>query len=75
MELTLRQARKMKEISQRTVANRLNVCEETYRKIERNPDLATIGQAKVLSDLLDISYDVIFFDGNSSLTGGNGKAS
>lgn len=75
MELTLRQARKMKEISQRTVADKLKVCEDTYRKIEKNPDLATIGQAKILSDLLGIAYDVIFFDNNSSLTGENGVAS
>lgn len=59
--LSLRQARRLKEKSQEEMAEFLRIHVQTYRKLEENPDLATIEQAKKISDFLDISYDEIFF--------------
>ena len=62
MSLTLRQVRRLKEKSQHDLAEMLGVHVITYRKLEKNPDLVTIGQAKKLAKYLGISYDEIFFD-------------
>lgn len=62
MSLTLKQVRLLKEKSQHDLAEMLGVHVQTYRKLEENPDLVTIGQAKKLAKYLGISYDEIFFD-------------
>ncbi len=61
MLLTLKQARKIKDFSQEKMAKELGVHVQTYRKIEENPDSASVLQAKQISDILEISYDQIFF--------------
>lgn len=60
--LTLKQARTLKEETQESMAKLLNVHVQTYRKLEQNPDEVTVGQAKVISNYLGFSYDVIFFN-------------
>jgi len=67
--ITLRQYRRMKEKSQQYMADLLGIHVQTYRKIENNPSIATINQAKVISKELMIDYDEIFFAGISSLNG------
>lgn len=69
MILTLKQVRKMNDLTIKQMAGKLSVCADTYRKIERNPDLATIGMVKKISEITGISYDVIFFGKESSLNG------
>lgn len=64
--LTLRQARKASEVSQKTMAAALGVSKNTYLKIERQPETATIAQAKKISEILNVSYDEIFFGTNST---------
>lgn len=59
--LTLRQARKASEVSQKSMAAALGISKNTYLKIERQPDLATIAQAKKISKILNISYAELFF--------------
>jgi DNA-binding XRE family transcriptional regulator len=61
MALSLKQARLLQEKSQQEVANFLKVHVQTYRKLEENPDLVKVGQAKELSSFLHVSYDEIFF--------------
>lgn len=61
MPLTMKQARLLKEKSQHEMADLLEVHVQTYRKLEENPDLTTIGQAKKISKYLGVSYDDIFF--------------
>lgn len=61
MEINLKQARLLRGRKQTEMAEKLNVQVQTYRKLERNPDLVTIGQAKIISDYLNIPYDNIFF--------------
>ena len=61
MTLSLRQARRLKEKTQDEMAKLLKVHVMTYRKIEENPDLATIEQAKKIAEYLGVTYDEIFF--------------
>ncbi|HDR3483963.1 TPA: helix-turn-helix transcriptional regulator [Bacillus pacificus] len=68
MILTIRQARLVKGITQRAMAEKLNVHVQTYRKMEEHPDNITIGDAKIICDYLGMSYDQIFFDYNSTLS-------
>lgn len=61
MKISLRQLRRMREKSQEDLAEMLHIHVQTYRKIERNPNLATIEQAKKIAGFLDFPYDDIFF--------------
>ena len=61
MHLTLKQARKIRDKSQKEMAKLLDVHVQTYRKLEEKPDTATILQAKKISKFLNLSYDEIFF--------------
>lgn len=63
---TIRQARRLADLSQSQVAKALGVCECTYRKIEKNPEKATIEQAHALARLFGMSYDSLFFGMHSS---------
>ena len=66
VQYTVRQARRLAEKSQIQSANAIGVCEHTYRKIERNPELATVKQAKDLASFFGIPYDSISFTNNSN---------
>jgi len=59
--LTVRQARLYREKTQQQLADALCVHVDTYRKIEENPDLATIAQAKKIAEFLCFDYDSLFF--------------
>ncbi|MCI7599602.1 MAG: helix-turn-helix domain-containing protein [Megasphaera sp.] len=43
------------------MADYLHIHVQTYRKIEKNPELATIKQAKMISEYLNMPYDNINF--------------
>lgn len=68
MILTIKQVRLVKGITQKEVAEQLNVHVDTYRKMERHPDDITIGDAKKICNFLEISYDHIFFNVDSTLS-------
>ena len=61
MILNLKQARRLKDKTQDEMAKLLKIHVQSYRKLEENPDLVTIGQAKKIADFLEIPYDEIFF--------------
>ena len=61
MKISLKAARITAGLTQDEVAELLGVHVQTYRKLEENPNLATIEQAKKLSDRLNVPYDDIFF--------------
>ncbi|MBO4400733.1 MAG: helix-turn-helix transcriptional regulator [Selenomonadaceae bacterium] len=52
----------MKDKTQEEMADLLDIHVQSYRKLEENPDLTTVGQAKKIADFLGVSYDEIFFD-------------
>lgn len=58
----MRQARRLKDKTQEEMADLLDIHVQSYRKLEENPDLTTVGQAKKIADFLGVSYDEIFFD-------------
>lgn len=68
MVLSMRQARLASEKTQRQCAELFDVCEDTYRKIETDPQRITIVQAKVFSEFVGFPIDAISFDHDSSLT-------
>lgn len=61
---TLKQARLLCDKTQKQMAESLSVSRDTYRKIEENPDVATIRQAKIICKITGLSIDQIFFDKN-----------
>lgn len=61
MKLNLKQARRLKDKTQEEIAELLGIHVQTYRKIEETPSIATIEQAKKISEYLNVSYDEIFF--------------
>ena len=66
MHFSVKQARLLKALRQEDVAKKLKIHVQTYRKIEQNPDLATIEQAKKFAEIVEIPYDKIFFANNST---------
>jgi len=68
MIFSLKQARLIKGLTQKEVAEKLGVNRDTYRRLEKYPDETTIKQAKLLSEILDMSYDFIFFNDNSTFS-------
>lgn len=66
MSYSVRQARMLAGLSQQEIADRLNVHRTTYRKLEENPDLITIGQAREISRAVGVPLDDIFFAPNST---------
>ena len=66
MAYTVRQARMLADKTQRESASAIGVCLQTYRKIEKNPEIATVHQAKTLSSFFGLPYDAIFFDSESN---------
>lgn len=61
VRLSLKAARANVDMTQRSVAKRLNIHVQTYRKLEENPDMVTVAQAKKLAEIFQVSYDEIFF--------------
>lgn len=68
LKFTLKQARLLKGLTQKEVAKKLGVHVQTYSNMERNPDDVTVGEAKLISEILGFSYDFIFFNDNSTLS-------
>lgn len=59
--MELRDARKSARYTQQQAADFLGVSRVTYAKLEDNPDLVTIEDAKSLSRLFGIPVSDIFF--------------
>lgn len=68
MKYTVKQARLLAGRTQKHMARSLGVHVQTYRKIEQNPEKATIKQAYIISKETGIPYDNIFFDHNSTFS-------
>lgn len=62
MELTLRQWRKAREISQEKMADILNVHVNTYQNWEEDPGKISIEKAKIIAKTLNVSLSNIIFE-------------
>lgn len=61
MKYTVKQARHLAGKTQKQMAQALNIHVQTYQKIEKNPENATVKQAKIISNETNISLDDIIF--------------
>jgi len=61
MCFTLKQARILQDISMEEMGEKLNMHPQTYSKIEKNPRRATIEQAEKICEILNKSFEEIFF--------------
>lgn len=59
--MQLKEARKAARYSQEEVAGKLGISRPTYAKMEKEPGLITIDDAKKLSDLFGVAVSEIFF--------------
>lgn len=64
--MELKEARKKARYTQEQVAERLGMSRVTYGKLEANPDLITIEDAKKLSELFEVKAEDIFFGSRCS---------
>lgn len=60
--MQLKDARKAARYSQEQAAELLGMSRPTYAKIEANPELATIEDAKAMADLFEVDISQIFFE-------------
>ncbi len=65
-QISLRNIRKLRGLTQQKVADELGVSRYTYIKIEHNPSRASILQARRLCEILRCSYEEIFFTVDAS---------
>lgn len=61
METQLKKMRKYHEITQADMAKKLGVCRQTYSKIEKEPEKATISQVKTICEIFGITNQKKFF--------------
>lgn len=60
-QMTIRQARMMRDITIERMANKLNVCRDTYRKMEHHPEKISIEHAISISEFLNVPLDNLIF--------------
>lgn len=63
---TVRQARKLADLTQREVAKALGINRATYIAMEQNPEKITVPQAKAISKITEVPFDQIFFGDEST---------
>lgn len=61
MSLTLREWRRVKEISQEAMATKLNIHVNTYQNWEKEPEKIAWGKAVEISKILGVSINEISF--------------
>lgn len=64
--MKLIEARKRARYTQQNVADYLGVSRPTYRKMEENPEIITIEDARKLSGLFGVDVSQIFFESDYS---------
>lgn len=68
MAQSIRSVRRSKEITQQDMADSLRIHVQTYRKIEENPESATVAQARQIADRLGVAYDDLLFTQDSTFS-------
>lgn len=66
MQMTVKKARLLADKTQQFMADALGISKSTYIRIEKDPETATIAQAKVISKIVSMPVDDIFFVSNST---------
>lgn len=68
MQLTIRELRRAKEISQEDMANTCGVHVNTYRAWEDNPAELKLSKAQIIADRLGITVEDIFLSLDTTKT-------
>ena len=66
VSMDIKEARENARYTQEQAAERLGMSRPTYSKIEKNPDVASIEDAKKIASLFGVSVEDIFFGENYS---------
>ncbi len=66
MSLTLREWRRVKEITQETMAQKLNIHVNTYQNWEKEPGKISFEKAVEISKILNVSLDDISFESKAA---------
>lgn len=66
MDLTVKQWRMLKDLSQEQMAERIGIHRNTYASWEENPGTISISNALTIADALDVSVDSIIFATSST---------
>ena len=66
-QLTMKQSRLMASLTQKEVAQEMSVHHHTYMKWEHNPGSMTIDNARMFANIVNRSFDEIFFEVESNL--------
>ena len=66
VSMNIKEARENARYTQEQAAERLGMSRPTYSKIEKNPDVASIEDAKKIAALFEVSVEDIFFGENYS---------
>lgn len=66
--LTIRNIRRMRDVTMHEIADKLGVCTATYSKYEKNPETMPIEMAKAVCAILGASVEQIFFGSDLSYT-------
>nr|DAG39430.1 MAG TPA: putative transcriptional regulator [Caudoviricetes sp.] len=66
MQFSPKMARQFAGLTQVEMAKKLGISRDTYRRIEAHPETATISQGKMIAAVTGVSFDTIFFGGNST---------
>lgn len=64
MTYTVKLARQYAGLTQREMAEKMQISRASYRNIEQNPEKTTIKQAKDIARITGIGVELIFFTGN-----------
>lgn len=67
MSLTLREWRRVKEITQEDMAKKLNIHVNTYQKWEKEPGKICFDKAVEISEILNVSLDDISFKSKAAV--------
>jgi DNA-binding XRE family transcriptional regulator len=67
MEMTVKQARRYKELTIEQMAKALGMVRDTYARLEKNPDRFTIKQAKEFCRITGFTHNEIFFTTTSNM--------
>lgn len=69
MEYTMKLARIKANLTQQQIADKMHICRDKYRKLEENPEKATIEEALSFCSIVNLPLDeVIFTAENSTLS-------
>jgi len=66
MNYSVKQARQLAGLTQCQMAQKMRIHRDTYRKIEGNPETATIAQGRIIAQITGIPFDSIFFSSAST---------